>query len=94
MLTGGAPGGGPGGGPGGTTPWGRVGGGPGGGPGGINPGGRGLRMNKSTVLLKSKLPIMSRFWYNENCVVHYDSCCGLRELHSTKKKSVKQQFLG
>ena len=71
MLTGGAPGGGPGGGPGGTTPWGRVGGGPGGGPGGINPGGRGLRMNKSTVLLKSKLPIMSRFWYNENRVVHY-----------------------
>jgi len=57
MLTGGAPGGGPGGGPGGTTPWGRVGGGPGGGPGGINPGGRGLRMNKSTVPLKSKLPV-------------------------------------
>ena len=71
MLTGGAPGGGPGGGPGGTTPWGRVGGGPGGGPGGINPGGRGLMMNKSIVLLKSKLPVMSCFLRNENCVVHY-----------------------
>ena len=71
MLTGGVPGGGPGGGPGGTTPWGRVGGGPGGGPGGINPGGRGLRMNKSIVPLKSKLPVMSRFPRNENCEVHY-----------------------